>query len=286
MASPHTAGVAALYLAGHPNATPAQVSVALTGSATSGRVSNSGSGSPNRLLNAIFANLEDDGGDDDDGGGDTPPSEDGRLVSGVKVKNISATKSSEIYFTIAVPANSPNLNIEILGGSGDADLYVRFGTKPTTTLYDCRPYKSGNNEICAQPNPRTGVWHVMVRAYSTYAGLSLKATASPPAQPDDCTNCVVYTGTLRGRGESNYLPPNGYQLAGGTQKIVLDGPVGTDYDLFLYKLSGANWVRVASSTNLNSHEEINYAGTAGVYRIQVFSYSGGGAYRVKVNGPG
>ena len=34
------------------------------------------------------------------------------------------------------------------GGSGDADLYTRFGSQPTTSSYDCRPYASGNNESC------------------------------------------------------------------------------------------------------------------------------------------
>ncbi len=50
MASPHVAGAAALHLAGNPSATPAQVSSALTSSATTGVVTSPGSGSPNRLL--------------------------------------------------------------------------------------------------------------------------------------------------------------------------------------------------------------------------------------------
>ncbi|MGW0737339.1 S8 family peptidase [Streptomyces sp. NPDC002851] len=54
MATPHTAGVAALYLAGHPSATPAQVSSALAANATSGVVKSAGSGSPNRLLHSLF----------------------------------------------------------------------------------------------------------------------------------------------------------------------------------------------------------------------------------------
>ncbi|MGP3947957.1 S8 family peptidase [Streptomyces sp. 7N604] len=51
MASPHVAGAAALYLAGNPSATPAQVSSALMAAASTGVVLNPGSGSPNRLLN-------------------------------------------------------------------------------------------------------------------------------------------------------------------------------------------------------------------------------------------
>jgi subtilisin family serine protease len=50
MASPHVAGAAALYLATHPNATPAQVQTALVTSATTGKVADAGPGSPNRLL--------------------------------------------------------------------------------------------------------------------------------------------------------------------------------------------------------------------------------------------
>ena len=50
MAAPHVAGAAALYLAGHPAATPAQVSTAVVSNATTGVVTSPGSGSPNRLL--------------------------------------------------------------------------------------------------------------------------------------------------------------------------------------------------------------------------------------------
>lgn len=50
MASPHAAGAAALYLAGHPRATPAQVSKALVKIAASGKVSGEGLGSPDELL--------------------------------------------------------------------------------------------------------------------------------------------------------------------------------------------------------------------------------------------
>ncbi|PAZ16231.1 serine protease [Streptomyces sp. SA15] len=50
MASPHAAGAAALYLADHRKATPAQVGSALVAQAVSGKVSGRGLGSPNKLL--------------------------------------------------------------------------------------------------------------------------------------------------------------------------------------------------------------------------------------------
>jgi subtilisin family serine protease len=54
MASPHVAGAAALYLHDNPAATPAQVASAIVGAATLGRVTNPGTGSPNRLLFTRF----------------------------------------------------------------------------------------------------------------------------------------------------------------------------------------------------------------------------------------
>ncbi|WP_030227875.1 S8 family peptidase [Streptomyces sp. NRRL WC-3626] len=53
MATPHVAGAAAVHLAGHTSATPAQVASALVNGATTGKVTGPGSGSPNRLLKLV-----------------------------------------------------------------------------------------------------------------------------------------------------------------------------------------------------------------------------------------
>lgn len=62
MASPHVAGVVALYLEVNPTASPSAVTSAIVGNATSGRLTSIGTGSPNLLLYSLF------GG----GGGPTP----------------------------------------------------------------------------------------------------------------------------------------------------------------------------------------------------------------------
>ncbi|GAA5159161.1 S8 family peptidase [Ornithinimicrobium tianjinense] len=54
MASPHVAGAVALYLEDNPTASPATVSAAVLGQATTGRLTSIGTGSPNRLLNTNF----------------------------------------------------------------------------------------------------------------------------------------------------------------------------------------------------------------------------------------
>ena len=53
MASPHVAGIAALYLQAHPTATPAQVKAAIVGNATAGKIVGV-NGSPNLLAYSGF----------------------------------------------------------------------------------------------------------------------------------------------------------------------------------------------------------------------------------------
>ncbi len=54
MASPHVAGVAALYMEDHPNATALEVRNAIVDTSTRNFVSTPGAGSPNRLLYSLF----------------------------------------------------------------------------------------------------------------------------------------------------------------------------------------------------------------------------------------
>lgn len=54
MASPHVAGVAALYKQANPSASATTIRNAIVNNATTGVVSNPGSGSPNRLLYSLF----------------------------------------------------------------------------------------------------------------------------------------------------------------------------------------------------------------------------------------
>ncbi|WLW56194.1 S8 family peptidase [Streptomyces sp. YU58] len=53
MATPHVAGAAAVYLANHTSATPAQVATALINGSTTGKVTSPGTSSPNRLLKIV-----------------------------------------------------------------------------------------------------------------------------------------------------------------------------------------------------------------------------------------
>ncbi|MEU6658382.1 S8 family serine peptidase [Streptomyces sp. NPDC046821] len=53
MATPHVVGAAAVYLSGHPDATPAEVAKALTDGATPDKISNATQGTPDKLLKIV-----------------------------------------------------------------------------------------------------------------------------------------------------------------------------------------------------------------------------------------
>lgn len=82
--------------------------------------------------------------------------------------NITGDEGSETVYSISVPAGSTGLRFDTSGGTGDADLYVKFGAQPTTQDYDCRPYRSGNTEMCEIGNAQPGTYYVMVRGYNAY----------------------------------------------------------------------------------------------------------------------
>lgn len=103
------------------------------------------------------------------------------LQNGVPVTGLSATTGNSVAYTLMVPTGASNLQVASSGGSGDADLYVSFGSAPTTSSYDCRPYLSGNNESCSFASPQAGTWHVMLRAYSAFSGVSLTGSFTAPS---------------------------------------------------------------------------------------------------------
>jgi len=75
-------------------------------------------------------------------------------------------------------AAGKTVTFAISGGTGDADLYVKAGSAPTTTSYSCRPYTSTNTESCSFTPTTATTYYINVRAYAAYSGVSLKGTSN------------------------------------------------------------------------------------------------------------
>jgi hypothetical protein len=97
------------------------------------------------------------------------------LSNGVPVTGIGGAAGSMRFYAIQVPAGAARLTVSVAGGTGDVDLYVRRGGLPQEYVYDCRPFRPGNEETCTFVSPAAGAWYVMLRGYAAYAGVSLVA---------------------------------------------------------------------------------------------------------------
>ena len=179
MASPHVAGVAALLWSHYPQCTNAQIRnvLALTAEdlGTAGRDNSYGFGlvRTKTAFDYIAQNGCDGNGN---GGGEEPqPPAGNELQKGVAQTSLSGAAGSNTFYTFVVPAGATNLTFTMSGGSGDADIFVKFGSAPTSSSYDCRPYKGGNAESCSFAAPQAGTYHVMINGYSAYSGVSLVA---------------------------------------------------------------------------------------------------------------
>lgn len=117
------------------------------------------------------------------------------LSNGVARTGLAASAGSSLAFTLSVPAGASNLRFAMSGGTGDADLYVRFGSAPTTSTYDCRPYLSGNAETCSVASPQAGTWHVAIRAYTSFSGVSLTPSFDTASAPPTGYYSGVQTGS-------------------------------------------------------------------------------------------
>lgn len=100
------------------------------------------------------------------------PAGDPILQNGVPVTGISGATGNLKYWKIS-PGAGKQLTVRISGGTGDADMYVRFGSRPTTSTYSCRPYLNGSNETCTINNTSAGDYYIMLRAYTSYSGVTL-----------------------------------------------------------------------------------------------------------------
>ncbi|RKH56725.1 M4 family metallopeptidase [Corallococcus aberystwythensis] len=106
-------------------------------------------------------------------GATTPPPTCTLLPNNTTVSLLSGAAGSQQYFCFDVPANTAS-TVSLSSGTGDVDLYTRFGSAPTTTAYNCRPYLGGNNETCNLAAQATaGRQWILLRGFNAYSGVSL-----------------------------------------------------------------------------------------------------------------
>jgi PKD repeat protein len=153
------------------------------------------------------------------GGGGTTTA----LTKGVTVSGIGASTGSYAKFTLVVPSGATNLTFTMSGGTGDADMYMKAGSAPTDTVYDCRPYANGNAETCTVAAPVAGTYYVNLKAYSTFSGVSLKgdystgaSNTAPVANFSFTTSGLTATFTDSSTDAQNNITSRSWNFGDGT----------------------------------------------------------------------
>ncbi len=177
MATPHVSGVAALVWSTFPDCSAAAIRNALTASAED-------LGAPGRDFHygyglvrakAAFDYLEANGCSIPDPPPPPPPPEFEELLNGVPVNGMSGSQGTGRILMIDIPAGAANLSLNLSGGWGDADLYVRSGAVPEGA-WDCGSATGSNYESCFFASPTPGRYYVRVYAYRDYSDVQLLGT--------------------------------------------------------------------------------------------------------------
>jgi xanthomonalisin len=195
----------------------------------------------------------------------------GQLQNGVAVTGVSGASGADNDFYIQVPAGASNLVMSISGGTGDADLYTKFGSAPTTSSYDCRPYITGNNESCSVSAPQAGTYYIKVHGYSSYSGVTVKASYSTSGGGDGGLQDGVPVSHISGAtGAKKYYTvtvPSGSNLT-----IAISGGSG-DADLYVKK--GSNPTTSSYDCRpyrYGNNESCSFSAASGTYYIMLNGY--------------
>jgi len=104
-----------------------------------------------------------------------PPPPGNVLKSGVPVTGLALPAGSSKLYTIVVPAGRSSLSFKTSGGSGDCDIYVSFGSAPTTSSYQYISDGWTTSENITISNPKAGTYYLLLNSYATFSGVTLVA---------------------------------------------------------------------------------------------------------------
>ena len=125
------------------------------------------------------------------------------IVLGESITLESSTVNEVFLFRVELPeASAEALNIELSGGSGDADLFGHFGDRPGYRYrYRCFSVEAEASELCQMVPARAGTYHIAVHAFTAFGPSTLTVTAGgKPVDPFDIELVFLDGGTSAQEG--------------------------------------------------------------------------------------
>ena len=112
------------------------------------------------------------------GGGEPPTAT--VLTNNVAVGGNTGAKDAVVQYALVVPAGATNLSFISFGGTGNADVYVKYGSAATATNYDLRSARPGNNEVVNIAAPQAGTYYVSLVGKTKFANVSVRGSFTSP----------------------------------------------------------------------------------------------------------
>ena len=137
------------------------------------------------------------------------------LSAGVPITGLSGAIGSVANFRLAVPAGMSSVTIALSGGTGDADLYVKYGQLATTSVWDQRPFQSSSDETVTIATPLAGDYFVMVHGYAAYSGATIVGSISGTAQTGK-PDLLINVATLSPRVSTETFASTACEIEEGT----------------------------------------------------------------------
>ncbi len=179
MASPHTAGAAALLLAAEPSLTPAQVRDKLVANATPDKISDARTGSPNRLLFTGTGGGEDPTdppGKKFESSGQVQIRDNATVESPITVSGVSGNAPATLAVTVDIRHTfRGDLKVELVAPGGGVTVLKNYNANDSAD--DVR----GTFTVNASSSPRT----VSGSCASPTTGSTTRATSTPGRSSSD-----------------------------------------------------------------------------------------------------
>jgi uncharacterized repeat protein (TIGR01451 family) len=115
------------------------------------------------------------------------------------VDNLNGVAGSETLYRVTVPPGAVSFQVSTGGGTGDVDLFMKFGSPAVcsgTCDVDAISAQNGNFESIMITSPRAGDYYIDLSAFAPFDGVTLTTSlTAPPPQPD-LTISKSHTGTF------------------------------------------------------------------------------------------
>ncbi|MCX8174333.1 MAG: PPC domain-containing protein [Thermoplasmata archaeon] len=209
------------------------------------------------------------------------------IQAGGSITETIAQNESRYFKSTVIFVVPGFVKISLTGpGNADLDLYVKIDGIPTKADYTYRSTGAGSTEIVYCSG---GHMYMMVYAYSGGGEFTISVTPGEGvAKVENQTVFAVPAGTTAGGrigtvNEKVYFQTTIYFFQPGNLTIKLQGPSGTDFDLYVKAGSLPSTTKYDyRSVSSTSTETIQITNAGGTYYILVYSYRGTGAFTLTV----